>query len=1707
MAANLNKIIIPTLQDATFGDSVGAMFDNVNRNFQKLGNLNLTKGEKGDGVIYVVFDTNCIFKEDWTDTSGHAAYYQEMMGKNAETDNGGASKDEANDYAKVCRWILQHISDAIDEKIGEDWNWTFVVEGQRGNSETITYYSNWISKYLSEETSAEDKERILKQYGDYIPGEILLGFVKGEENEGELFDMFGDWNLIGSNAIIYLDPRYRNNTISHTVEYSKNNDGEDNGNDDQTCIMYLEPFDNNGKHDYKCKIVNTLPCLWRDPESGKYYFKLNGIQTNIPASGDDGLPGKAAEFKIVVKSKYPATVNGKVSDEHIYDVVKFVGFDDDYTYRRLDNVPCVVLEELGENNDTSKPYAIWFSTIKTVENGVDETLGQKYKHQVICADENKFNPQQIDRYTLFDVLRYMDVYANDSGQVGKPWAHGLLIPIGTGTVNRLEAEEVGELNPGVVQGRANAIGGITGSLAQSKDETLPYASHYIYADVSGYKSGTEQADPADPDGYDYWLPGMGDRKSIKYKTSVRTDVKNPFLSNVFNKRVLHIGSLDTYWLGNKNGSTGMNNPATPGDNVFEESLLHIDEPTTITRYRDRKKYDGKMNEKWLPLLNVEGDVIVGSKWHVNGGSGSGGLMIFGEVENGESFGVPKLDDGKNFSLWTKGNVCIPGIFGQGGNLNIDSDLTVNGDLTVKRNTSLTGYLKVDGTTGRTFMWQNGTYKYPEGMRVKNAIGTNFVLSDKGFAIPIPKTEQPDNENIIYYADPAGDALFYVDENGYLRTEQLKVNDSGEVLGGLTVKKGLQVKSGDVDVTEDVNVEGNVNVTNNVDVTEDVIAKNLKRKTGKTEILLADGTSLKEVKKSDVEVKSGYDNSPIILDMGDAYAESLRYIQFNLVQKGDHEQYLLGVNKILPAGYYASNENVHYAYENGDMIKDADGNYKKFNNDSPEPLDGYKEKLISTGSEPRKINDLKYLGISYEIGSFNWFNGNGGGTIWKDYNVIWKTNGNGGWEVCEKYQIQNTDYYYIASTNIGYWDKPNMKFNDTAGKWEFAGSYTTRAYPAGFIVLFGDDDGKIKPLYPNEEGETRGYLNSVLYAPRYKQKSVKSGGDSNSKAIYSDYSNYSIPTDIPKNASTEEANSHELNKYTMQKVGLCGPEKPKNSNYLSWEGWFDKTRGLSLGEIITKAISDSEPPVQGKKEKIPGYGYMFRIPVSKIKGMEFSEVDTWNKLCLYEQDGDFYSEDVPTITKISRNSKKEEQSIGGGNIVFWWAKKERTLDSNDKELLNEVISVKALTSNGKSDDDWILGLNQFRMFAGVGLRAKTDAEGKLTGIESYIKPALDVGKFSLWLGYAINMMLINGTNNLKIGLKNKRAIYDDNVGFSSNWDQFTIKEDELCLINISGAATGAFPLKQYDDNIGIGDRLTLDIVSGSFSIRGNVSYRSSKLIDNTSINNDELNNHVYPIEITDYAPNEGEYYLCAGYAGSFKTELQGTNQGGTNSDFAFLAAIPMIDITGYELTVSYPSMDDQVINGATGTLDKTIYLKSNNTTYDSSMFRNPETPKYGTKQISDNKYEFDTKEILEWDKTTDPNVKRYINGSWPAGKITTPNSKTIEVKLRTYDSFCASFVRERAKLYKKIDGKYEEISGTNTSTFGDMTEHTWEFEYTRNKESIKISSTDSGIKGYNIYYQSGGDPLTDVETGPDGTKYLSVTIPDKGDTVWLVVKKP
>lgn len=339
MNTQLNRIQTPDLSRSDFGRALAEQFANIDINFQKLGNLGLSKGDKGASCVYIIYNLNAIFVyPTCTEAENPTEYnnfntFKAVISSPMATDKvvadryqkikEGVEKDYAiykahtggseTEYVRMCAYLLWGTYNAFlrssdyptkESLTGALWNSKapelqkdMEVKDVAGKGHV--YKSVWLKDWY--EADMGDKHVI---YKDHIllfdPGKITIACTPSVNGETSSLDRF---EPVGSLAYVHVDPRFRNeNTGDLLKDISTGESGIQSIYEDISCVVYWEPKDYHAGDDIPrwaggFKPVNLFPQIYFDGSG--FFWKINGNNTRIPATGIAGAPGKNSQLFVV----------------------------------------------------------------------------------------------------------------------------------------------------------------------------------------------------------------------------------------------------------------------------------------------------------------------------------------------------------------------------------------------------------------------------------------------------------------------------------------------------------------------------------------------------------------------------------------------------------------------------------------------------------------------------------------------------------------------------------------------------------------------------------------------------------------------------------------------------------------------------------------------------------------------------------------------------------------------------------------------------------------------------------------------------------------------------------------------------------------------------------------------------------------------------------------------------------------------------------------------------------------------------------------------------------------------------------------------------------------------------------------------------------------------------------------------------------------
>lgn len=399
MNNNLKTIIAPQINSSNYGQNVKDQFENINTNFQKLGNRDFVKGDSGESVSIIQVDIN---DESWRNEDGYSI--KELI-KNCLRERFSLLEGEKYDEIKAL----------FSDKIGCDMESDIdeLVE------ENI--------KSTDEDEDSEESTNITNKHGRYV---YIIQIGSNVLGEGE---------IIGSLPFTYVDKRFHIANLKDLQErYSVLEDsvlGENSGLYDNaadlSCVMYVK----NNKAEFSA--TETYPTLYFDEDQGQFCWKWHGQETGILASGPRGETGAASQVFIAYTDPSEADGSEYTLNEflikygtgstikpneliNLYAPIDDVG---NVEFEKLIGWPVIVMPKEGEKPQLGK---FWVSTISDITKTKDEN---GYKITAICENSNclvtEFNLDEFWQDIEGMHVNYLGV--DDSGK-SKDECKGYAIP-------------------------------------------------------------------------------------------------------------------------------------------------------------------------------------------------------------------------------------------------------------------------------------------------------------------------------------------------------------------------------------------------------------------------------------------------------------------------------------------------------------------------------------------------------------------------------------------------------------------------------------------------------------------------------------------------------------------------------------------------------------------------------------------------------------------------------------------------------------------------------------------------------------------------------------------------------------------------------------------------------------------------------------------------------------------------------------------------------------------------------------------------------------------------------------------------------------------------------------------------------------------------------------------------------------------------------
>lgn len=312
----LQKIKAPDLTSSNYGKNIEEQFENIDSNFQKLGNYDFIKGERGSDLG--------LDKIPLLESAGSDFILTELGAKVINTIFG----EELFKEGEV-------ISKSLDEAFNPI----------KVNNNVV----NWYDYFLKDNNINTDTSLVSVFYRDVNP--LLQDSIK---------------EYIGSpTPFIFIDARFTSTTISRVkdeYDYSIYSDLKDT-----SCALYVKYIEN----EWKVEKINQFPTLTYN--NNNFEWKISDENTGIRAQGVPGKDGHTGNVWIGL-CEYPENDNifidiksilSKISDHdnHWITPEKAVSDEGLQLFDTIIMIPESVIRD-GNNKNV-----IWFSYVQQKEDG------------------------------------------------------------------------------------------------------------------------------------------------------------------------------------------------------------------------------------------------------------------------------------------------------------------------------------------------------------------------------------------------------------------------------------------------------------------------------------------------------------------------------------------------------------------------------------------------------------------------------------------------------------------------------------------------------------------------------------------------------------------------------------------------------------------------------------------------------------------------------------------------------------------------------------------------------------------------------------------------------------------------------------------------------------------------------------------------------------------------------------------------------------------------------------------------------------------------------------------------------------------------------------------------------------------------------------------------------------------------------------------
>lgn len=313
MADNLHRIQFPALNQASFGPSIVDQFKKIDENFQKLSNLEMSKGAAGKNSIFVPLNLDSVFVYTTVDPNlaGGQADAAELVRRTAadiiavlqpQIDADISKFRQATginisnwEYAALC-WKCLYGTAAGNPAARGSITWAILNQTaeiaattqrpitiqywEDQTAQTATYQPIWWDAWRNTTDAAQALEIFKIHAADFHPGSVTVALSVTDDG----------YDIHGSMQYIFNDPRYRNIHMPQTDEDTLS-DYYTNA-IDLSCIVSAD----GGVDTFSA--IDLQPKLWYSHD-GKWYWSVGGLKTSILAQGPAGKSGTNKGLMVV----------------------------------------------------------------------------------------------------------------------------------------------------------------------------------------------------------------------------------------------------------------------------------------------------------------------------------------------------------------------------------------------------------------------------------------------------------------------------------------------------------------------------------------------------------------------------------------------------------------------------------------------------------------------------------------------------------------------------------------------------------------------------------------------------------------------------------------------------------------------------------------------------------------------------------------------------------------------------------------------------------------------------------------------------------------------------------------------------------------------------------------------------------------------------------------------------------------------------------------------------------------------------------------------------------------------------------------------------------------------------------------------------------------------------------------------------------------